>query len=175
MIFNEVWKDIECYEGLYQVSNIGRIKSLKNGKERILKPQLSYKGYYRIALYKKGKGTIYSVHRLVAEGFIPNPNNLPIINHKDENKLNNNSKNLEWCTYSYNSNYGHCKDSVSKKIKVTNLKTKEITIFKSIGEATRTLFNSKRINITECCQGKRKQAKGYKFEYIGGANDEVDR
>lgn len=106
----EEWKDVPNYEGLYQVSNLGRIKSLrdKNGKarEKILKLKLSKFGYYQICLCKNGKQKWYFVHRLVALAFIPNPNNLPQINHIDENKTNNYVENLEWCTSKYNSNYG---------------------------------------------------------------------
>ena len=104
----EVWKDIKDYEGLYQVSNLGRIKSLsrfhytgwgKNKgyikKEKILKPRYDKKGYQMVVLYKNGIGKNFKVHRLVAEAFIPNPNNLPQINHKDEIKRNNIFTNLE--------------------------------------------------------------------------------
>ena len=113
----EIWKDIVGYEGLYQVSNFGRVKSLakyKNGnggskfwrKERILKPANTGRGYLMVVLIKEKKRTTYILHRLVAQAFIPNPNNLPQINHKDENKTNNVVSNLEWCDNKYNSNYG---------------------------------------------------------------------
>ena len=113
----EIWKDIQGYEGLYQISNLGRVKSLEriiitnNGitkkiSEKILKPYLKGNGYYNIVLRKDSKTKCYFVHRLVAKEFIPNPDNLPQVNHKDENKLNNNVDNLEWCTSKYNNNYG---------------------------------------------------------------------
>ena len=112
----EVWKPITNFEGLYEVSNYGRIKSLgrtirlrNNGykifPERILKTQL-WKGYERTQLTKDGKSYTVKVHRVVAKEFIKNPNNLPQVNHKDENKTNNKADNLEWCTQSYNNNFG---------------------------------------------------------------------
>lgn len=113
---NEIWKDIPGYEGYYQVSNIGRVKSLPrkvycNGgfhisKEKILKQQLRKDRYFNVHLLKEGVVKIYFVHRLVALAFISNPNNYPDINHKDENPSNNCVENLEWCTEKYNMNYG---------------------------------------------------------------------
>ena len=102
----EIWKDIDGYEGLYQVSNLGRVKSLHHNKEKILKGSYNSKGYYFVKLCKNGISKSIFVHRLVAQEFIPNPDNLPIVNHKDENPRNNNVDNLEWCTQKYNANYG---------------------------------------------------------------------
>ena len=117
--------------GLYQVSNLGRVKSLTrtfkqyNGhkiitshiNERILKPMIT-NNYYSVGLSKEGKVKCIRVHRLVAIAFIPNPDNLPCINHKDENKLNNKVENLEWCTITYNNNYnGHNTKINAKKRK----------------------------------------------------------
>lgn len=112
----ETWKDIKGYEGLYQVSTMGRVKSLKrtrktNGKnavvrERILTPYTNPYGYVNYYLRREGEKKGYRINRLVAQTFIPNPNNLPYVNHKDENKLNNCVDNLEWCTALYNNNYG---------------------------------------------------------------------
>ena len=112
----EVWKDIQDYEGFYQVSNLGRIKSLGNSKtrkEKILKP-IYHKQYYQITLSKNNIRIQYRVHRLVAEAFIPNPDNLPQVNHKDENKLNNYVDNLEWCDALYNNNYKDKGKRISK-------------------------------------------------------------
>lgn len=112
---NEIWKDIEGYEGIFQVSNKGRVKSLErvvnsNGgvriiKERIRKPQDAH-GYLRVRLKNGSTDKNYFIHRLVANTFIPNPNNLPQVNHKDENPQNNIAENLEWCTHIYNQLYG---------------------------------------------------------------------
>lgn len=117
----EQWIDIEDYEGKYQVSNEGRVKSLnynRTGKECILKPAVNRDGYLFVVLCKDGKAKIYYLHRLVASAFIPNPDGLPQVNHKDEDKTNNSvlvnldnsvdfeKSNLEWCTHEYNHNYG---------------------------------------------------------------------
>ena len=113
----EIWKDIRGYEGKYQVSNIGNVRSLNyrgvKGKVKRLKTECNNCGYILVFLYKECKPKGYSVHRLVAEAFIPNPNNLPQVNHKDENKANNCVWNLEWCTREYNRNYGTCPQRVS--------------------------------------------------------------
>ena len=112
----EIWKDIQEYKGLYQVSNLGRVRSLDTiinckgakgidnhlRKGKILKQNIGTTGYYSINLSKNSKRKYVRVHRLVAEAFIPNPNNYYCINHIDGNKLNNKVENLEWCTYSYN-------------------------------------------------------------------------
>ena len=116
----EIWKDIKGYEGLYQVSNLGRVKSfnyMNTGKEKIKTPTLQKKytmkqgGYLQTTLYKNNKSKTVLVHRLVAEAFIPNPDNLPQVNHKDYNKTNNCVENLEWCSAKYNSNHkrNNCK------------------------------------------------------------------
>ena len=94
----EIWRDIDGYEGLYQVSNKGRVKSLKYGKERILRPGWKTGGYLFVILCKNGNQSKQRIHRLVAQAFIPNPNNKPQVNHLDENKKNNCVDNLEWAT-----------------------------------------------------------------------------
>ncbi len=115
---NEIWRDIEGYEGYYQVSNFGNIRSL----DRVVKCRCGYRiakgkniitsylnksNYIQVDLSKNSKVKTFTVHRLVAQAFIPNPNNLPCVNHKDENPSNNCVENLEWCTHKYNSNYGN--------------------------------------------------------------------
>lgn len=113
----EIWKDIEGYEGCYQVSNLGRLKSLErtvkgnNGgvyvkKEKILTPTINSSGYYHTILRKDGRNVHVYIHRLVAQTFIPNPDNLQQINHISEDKTNNRVDNLEWCSAKYNTNYG---------------------------------------------------------------------
>lgn len=109
----EIWKDIEGYEGLYQVSNLGRVRSFDRidrlGRLRpgvILRPLMNTYGYIQVSFCKEGKEKKLQVHRLVAQAFIPNPEGLPQINHKDENPKNNRVDNLEWCDGKYNCNYG---------------------------------------------------------------------
>ena len=104
----EIWKDVPGYEGLYQVSNLGNVRSLNyrgRGKTRILSPGKDKKGYLHVSLFKDKNRTIVQIHRIVAITFIPNPNNLPVVNHKDWNLGNNCVDNLEWCTFVYNSQY----------------------------------------------------------------------
>lgn len=117
----EIWKPVVEYEGLYEVSSRGRVKSLnyqgKKGKEGMLKLSKKKDGYLGVALTKNKKIKHLRVHRLVAEAFIPNYDNYPIINHKDENPSNNCVDNLEWCTYKYNMNYGHRTEKFKKSIK----------------------------------------------------------
>ena len=113
----EEWKSITGYEGLYEVSNLGRVRNIKTHK--LVMQSVVVSGYKRVTLYKENKPKTKLVHRLVAEAFLPNPNNLMIVNHKDENKLNNIVTNLEWCTQSYNTSYhynGHIAKSISKYI-----------------------------------------------------------
>ena len=105
----EIWRDVEGYEGLYQVSNLGRVKSLnyrRTGKEKILKPIKIKKQYMNVKLCKNGKLKQYMIHRLVAKAFIPNPDNKEQVNHINEIKTDNRAENLEWCDRSYNVNYG---------------------------------------------------------------------
>lgn len=104
----EIWKDIEGYEGKYQVSNFGNVRSLKHhGIERtkLLIPQKHNGGYRTVNLALHQSRKTFTIHRLVAKAFIPNPNNYGFVNHKDEDKTNNNVENLEWCTKSYNAIY----------------------------------------------------------------------
>lgn len=100
----EIWKDITHYEGLYQVSNLGRVRTVATGKIKVQSD--NGKGYQKVNLWKNGKGRNEYVHRLVALAFIPNPEKLPQVNHKDEDKANNFADNLEWCDNSYNNSYG---------------------------------------------------------------------
>ena len=108
----EKWKSVVGYEGLYEVSNIGRVKNSQT--EHVLSPGVS-QGYYYVALYKDRERKNKQVHRLVAEAFIENPNNYPLINHKDENRKNNVVENIEWCTYLYNNTYNGLSEKRSER------------------------------------------------------------
>lgn len=166
----EIWKNIPNYDGLYQISNLGRIRSLYKykGINNIMGQRIK-KGYCTIGLRKQGKRKWYQVHRLVAQTFIPNPDNLPQVNHKDENKLNNNVENLEWCTVAYNNTYGTRIQKVisktSKKILQYDLEGNFIKEYKSISNAAKDNKIKSLSNITMCCQGKWKQAGGYIWKY----------
>lgn len=123
----ESWKDIVGYEGIYEISNAGIIKSIKNNKnkkEKTLKHFVD-NNYHRVCLCKNGHKKRFMVHRLVAEAFIPNPNNYPEVNHKDENKENNYVGNLEWCNKKYNMNYGTQKE----RSRLKNIETQKNPIF----------------------------------------------
>ena len=100
---NEEWRPVPGYEGIYEVSDLGNVRSKRYGT---LKPIPLPNGYLRVHLCNKGSKRIKTVHRIVALAFLPNPNNYPCINHKDENRANNNVDNLEWCTYKHNNDYG---------------------------------------------------------------------
>ena len=185
----EKWKDIEGYEGLYQISSYGRVKSLehktlqkniygKGGigyskhKEKILKGWVQNTGYLTVALKNKK----YSVHRLVANAFIPNINNYPIINHKDGNKLNNKVENLEWCTYKHNNSeairlglnklkYNSYENRIrAKKINQYDLNNNFIKSYECSTDAQKELKINSR-NIRNVCKGKRKTAGGYIWRY----------
>ena len=157
----EEWRDIKGYEGLYQVSNLGRIKILKSnyGRPRIkiLKLKKRKDGYIEINLHKNGVIKTFRVHQLVARSFIDNPNNLKEINHKDENPSNNRADNLEWCTRKYNNNYG---TRIEKFIESRGTKVICITtgkIYRSTREASRDTGVDNSF-ICKCCKGKYKSA-----------------
>ena len=166
----EHWKSIAGYEGLYEVSDLGRVKSLKYGKEKILKPRKHTCGYLQVCLYKDGKVEQPKIHRLVAEAFIPNQNNLDTVNHKDEVKSNNTVGNLEWMSIKDNNNYGtrnkRVGEALSKQVQMLDKQTGELlTIFSSIHEAWRVTGIHKS-NISKCCLGKQKSAGGYVWKYF---------
>lgn len=163
----EIWKEIENYPN-YQISNLGRVKSFWYGKEKILKNCKDRGGYLQVLLCKEGKIKHYLIHRLVAQAFIPNPNNLPQVNHKDENPKNNCVENLEWCDSSYNVNFG------TRNERMTQRKQKPILQFTKQGEfvkkwdsATQVerVLGFKQSNISICCKGKYKFMYDFKWRY----------
>lgn len=183
MSIDEVWKDIKGYEGLYQVSNFGRVKSLERQmklnlnkdkkmikKEKILKPGKvgTRRNYLGVELVKNFKYKHKYIHRLVAETFIPNPNNYNEVNHKDENTLNNCVSNLEWCNTKYNVNYGQrtlkATKKLSKPIIQYDLEKKFIREWDSMRDASRNL-NINIGTISRCCKGEFKKAGKYIWKY----------
>lgn len=177
----EVWRDIKGYEGLYQVSNMGRIKRLertffdKSGhkqhpKERILKPKTEQNGYLRVILCNgSGKRKTLLVHRLVCEAFHENSENKPYVNHIDENKANNKASNLEWCTVTENINHGthnaRVAKSLSKSVGQYTTDGKLIKVWQSTNEVERQLGFSHQ-SISAVSRGKQKTAYGYIWKYI---------
>lgn len=186
---NEIWRDVVGAEGLYQVSNWGRVKSLnyhRTGQEQILKPQKTKYGYLTVNLYKGEKMKTCKVHRLVSTAFIPNPDNLPQVNHINEVKTDNfvflnedgsvdfSKSNLEWITAKKNCNHrtrnerigkantnGKCSKRVAQKTKDGKL----VKIWLSIMEVHRQTGWSCG-NISQCCLGKRKSAYNSIWEFI---------
>lgn len=173
VVDSEIWKDIEGYEGLYQVSDYGRVKSLGNSKikkDKILKPTTLKTGYLLVCLSKDGKGKLYYVHRLVAQAFVPNddPEHKTEANHINEIKTDCRASNINWLDHKRNINWGTRNERVSQKL-VNYLNTSKpvkqltldgalIAIWPSTMEAQRNGFNSGSICL--CCQGKYKQYKG---------------
>lgn len=194
----EVWRAVVGYEGYYEVSNFGRLKSLSRvdykghvRKERILKPTKKKNGYLHLILSKNGVRKDFLVHRLVAEAFIPNPDNLLIVNHRDENKENNfvfvkedgsvdfQKSNLEWCDYRYSTKYGTRTERAAKAM--TNGKlSKPVYQYTLDGTFVREWPSLKEIyrqtgwyfaNISACCRGERKSAYGYVWSYTKKAEN----
>ena len=166
------WKPIEKFDGLYLISSTGLVFSTRSN--RLIKQQLSNVGYYRVEINIDGKARKYSVHRLVAETFIPNPNNYPIVNHKDENPNNNHVSNLEWCTHKYNSNYGDCqrkiRENTTLKYGADNPASIPVYQFSQDGEFIAEYASAKEAaditgfevkSISKARTGKLKTYKGY--------------
>ena len=185
----EVWKtavyDGEVYEGLYKVSNFGKILSLNylnTGKAKLLKPFDNGRGYLQVVLSKNKKTKPCKVHRLVAQTFLPNPENKPCINHKIQGKkgkkinmvffnedgtIDKEKSTIEWVTYKENNDYGtrteRAAKAISKPVLQLSLSGELIREWESAKEAGRNGFDSSAV--TRCCQGKRKTHKGFRFMY----------
>jgi hypothetical protein len=184
----EIWKDIEGYKGIYQVSSLGRVKSVgrmlsyknhqdREQKETIMNPYKS-RDYLGIVLYSCGKRKSFLVHRLVADTFIPNIENKEEVNHKNGNKHDNRAENLEWVTHSENNL--HCYNVLNRKpsclgkfgkehpaskpvVRIDNI-TNEKNVFESLTDAS--VKNSISLkSISACCSGRQKTAGGYKWEF----------
>lgn len=162
-------KDIRGYEGLYVITDSGAIISLnyrRTGKSKELKQMTDKQGYKKVSLGKEGKLTQFFVHRLVAEHFLENPHDLPQVNHIDEDKSNNTVNNLEWCTSSYNVNFGtrNLRDKLKQGKKVVCIENG--TVYPSIREASKCL-GLDRSDISKCCRGVRniQSVKGYHFMF----------
>lgn len=176
----------------YEVFADGRVFSHKSNK--FLKPVTHANGYAFVELFNEFGSKIKSIHRLVAEAFIPNPHGYPCVNHKDENPLNNRVENLEWCTHKYNSNYGTCverrvahtdytkpsyRENAIKNGKTTS---KIVCQFAKDGHLISTFSSGKEASVItkvnhshllECCKGKRKTAGGYVWKYFEKGGDDL--
>lgn len=176
MSSSEIWKPIIGYEDYYEVSNLGRIRAIdrtitdKNGREKklhghMMLQQKHRNGYYSVMLTRGGKQKRFSVHRLVGTAFVPNPDNLPEINHKDETRDNNCADNLEWCDRSYNNVYGA---KLTNQIKRQSKPVKQmlngitIAVYPSAMAACRATGVSQG-GISGCCRGELKSSGGYQW------------
>ena len=196
---NEIWKDIVGFEGKYQISNLGNVRSLCFRNQKLVKnlTQITNnQGYKLVQLCERKRNMPFLVHRLVAMAFVDNPNNYPIVNHKDENPLNNQADNLEWCTYSYNTTYSMNIHPERRKINANNLEkysprnkkgvphkynnriavvdenNKVLSIYENAATAAKVL-KLQTCNVLEVCKankkrqiGKKRRTGGYIFEFI---------
>ena len=194
----EIWKDIKGYEGLYQVSTMGRIRSIdrfvnsREGRQKPIKGKLikifrNRGGYLQVNLWRNMKYKTYLVHRLVATTYIPNPLNLSQINHIDEDKENNRIENLEWCDAQYNNNYGTKPERISEKRKGMTMPRHAVLVSKrkrskhiiqmdldgneimgwlSGHDCERETGYDQGL-IGSVCNGKYRQAYGYRWKYVG--------
>lgn len=159
----EIWKDILGFAGVYQVSNMGRVRSCKLGSWKVLRPVKLKCGYEVVTLYSDKRRTFY-VHRLVAQAFIPNPNKYRYVNHKNEVKTDNHSSNLEWCTAFYNNHYSDIYKSKRTHVTQYSKDMVKISSYISQQEASRATGIPQQ-NISVCCNYKRKSAGGYIWRF----------
>lgn len=180
----EIWKDIEGFEGLYQVSNMGRVRSLDR-KDRmgrpvkgvLMKQRKTSNGYLLVTLRHNGKRADRLAHRLVAMALLSNPDNLPQINHKNEDKTNNMVSNLEWCDSKYNANYGSRNERVAKH--VAKAREKPICAITSFGhryyfgsiKKAAALLGLDGSDVSKCLNGKVKHHHGFSFEWASDPDD----
>lgn len=169
---NKIWKEITNYPN-YKVSNTGEVKSLNYNhtkEEKVLSPLMLKSGYKMVVLVNNSGRKHFLIHRLVAEAFIPNPNNLPQVNHKDENRINNRVDNLEWCSCSYNINYGSSNSKRANRLSILKRKrVKQLLLDGTIVRVFNSVIEAESIvkikGIGRCCNGQRLTAGGYKWEW----------
>ena len=174
----EEWRDIKGYEGYYQISNMGRVKSLertvrcgrgyKTIPEKIRKGKDNSYGYLQVGLSKDGRKKWYRINRLVAQAFLENPDNLPEVNHKNEDKTDNRVENLEWCSRSYNNRYNDKAKKAGKKLSKPVFSVDKESGLIMWWESTREASKQMGINngnISACCNGRKKSAGGHIFFY----------
>ena len=181
----EIWRDVKGYDGKYQVSNLGNVRSVDRTffnacgvmvtrRGTMLKPTQNQGGYMKVTMHKEGVVNIVVIHRLVAEAFLQNPNNLPQVNHKDGNKRNNDASNLEWCTALHNMHHAkkhglrnnalRYAKSMRKAVIATNIETGKETFYESVHEAEKVFGR----HVTNVLSGKRNKTKGHTFRFAEG-------
>lgn len=158
----EVWRAIEGYEFIYQVSNLGNVRRVSD--KRPLRPIETHYGYKRVALSKNGKRRMFAVHRLVAKEFVKNPKNLPEVNHKNENASDNRAENLEWCDHRYNVNYGTRMSRIRREVQMLGDDGEVLRTFRSQKEAAEEMGTSQGA-ISNACKGRQERAGGHRWRF----------